>query len=167
MPGVERPRRREERGRGKKRLTGEELTWFRIAAKTGTSVRRAKAEHTNSDFLKWEKYLDDEANEFHREDWNFAQVCFQLYLLRLSWTGGEVKLKLEDFIPKFVKAGSPKARDPVPPSPIAADPPAKKIQEMTDEEIAAEKVRISRQEAAIFFGAFGLNPDGSPMHKPK
>ena len=92
------------------------------------SVQRAKAETTSTQFLKWEKFFEEEINEFHREDWFFAQLCFQIYLLRLTWGGGKVELTPEDFLMKFSISRKEK-------------PKVKNIEEMSEEEIAAEKER--------------------------
>lgn len=151
MSGSQRARGRAERGGGKKRLKGEELTWFRIATRTGCTVQRAKAETTATEFLKWEKFIEDEANDFHRQDWFFARVCYELYLLRLSWTGGKVELKPEDYLIKFQmsREGLDQESSPVRKA-------VHKKAELTPEQIEAERKRRSEAEANAFLGAFGM-----------
>ena len=116
------------------------------------SVQRAKAETTSTQFLKWEKFFEEEINEFHREDWFFAQLCFQIYLLRLSWGGGKVELTPEDFLMKFSISRKEK-------------PKVKNIEEMSEEEIAAEKERIAKQEMGSWFAALGMSETGEFMYK--
>jgi len=135
--------------------------WFEIAKRTGCSVQRAKAETTSTEFLMWQSVIKDEANAFHREDWFYAQLCYQIYLLRLSFSGGQNKLKLEDFLIKFDTAGT-NTRDVE--SNKLPHGLTKPVEEMTEDEIWAEKVRISKEDSSIFFAALGMDKDGKFMY---
>lgn len=85
----------------------------------------------------------DEANDFHRWDSYLAELCFQMYLLRVSFGGGKVELKAEDFLMKFTA----KKPEPAP-------------GEKTPEERRAEAEKLKTG----ILGAFGINPDTGDRH---
>lgn len=75
--------------------------WFRLADRLKMSVNRCKAETTSSQFVKWNQYIKDDVNNFHREDWLAAQVCFFIRLIPNLMFGGKIDYKVEDFLVKF------------------------------------------------------------------
>lgn len=118
--------------------------WFQLAAKLGMSVQRAKAETTSTEFLLWQKRLADEANDFHRWDSYLAEICFQIYLLRKSFSGGKVELSAKDFLMKFAyKESSPSGGDKSP----------------------EEKLKDVEALKGAILGAFGFAPTGERVQK--
>jgi len=70
------------------------------------SKQRCQAETTSSEFVKWIRYLDDEVNAFHREDYYWAQIAAEI-------RRGNVKhpknVKVGDFIMTFTTTTKKKA----------------------------------------------------------
>lgn len=66
------------------------------------SVNRAKLEVTPTQFFMYLKDMDDEVNEFHREDYLLARICqILLDMPSVVWGGKPIGVDVEDLIPKF------------------------------------------------------------------
>lgn len=53
---------------------------------------------TSSEFLEWCQYLDSKQNEFHREDYFFAQIAAEV---RRGLVKDPASIRVEDFLIKF------------------------------------------------------------------
>lgn len=138
-------------GEGKKLVTGEEELWFQIAEAIGCTPDEAKHVTTASGFVRWQAYFAKKVNRFHREDSFFAQIAFEVYLLRKAWCGlfpGEKPREFDDFLHEF-KLEVPK--------------PVVKPSELTPEQ-RAERIRQLKLAAGISQREIDGLP---PLEKPK
>ena len=111
------------------------------------SPTEAKRKHSATDLLRWQQRFDDEANEFHREDYGVARVAYEVYELRAALCAF-LGLKLEqrqpkDFLVKFI---------------VGTDTPVVLSEEEREEEIK----RISAASQAAWFVGMGLDANGKP-----
>lgn len=74
---------------------------MKLADRLGMSVSEAKSSITSSEFIRWCVYLERDHNAFHREDYFFANIAYELYLQRCLWTESKPTLKMEDWLIKF------------------------------------------------------------------
>jgi hypothetical protein len=128
-------------GEGKKLVTGEEEVWFQIAEAQGRSVQETKQATTTSEFVRWEAYFEKKVNAFHRDDYFFAQIAYEIYVLRLKFAGlftGENVREFKDFLVKYehTKVKEEDIRQPI------------NVEDMTEEEKAELKEKISRESMA-------------------
>jgi len=61
-----------------KRVTGERKLWFRLASHLGKSLQEVQDQTTSTEFVQWNRYLDDDVNAFHREDHYMAQIAAEV-----------------------------------------------------------------------------------------
>ncbi len=90
-------------------------------------------------------------NDFHREDYFFAQIAFEVYLLRIAWTGtnGRPPRRFEEFLHKFEFKDDAKARSV--------------MTENNEELDALAKKRAADASKARWLGLVGLTADGKPV----
>ena len=62
------------------------------------SVARLQAEISSSEFVDWIAYLEKDINEFHREDYLFAQIAAEV---RRSWVKNYNDVDPSDFLIKL------------------------------------------------------------------
>lgn len=121
------------------------------------SVREAKRKISFPEFIRWQKYFDNEVNHFHREDWFGAQIAFQVYLLRHTVLNmfnpdpQSPELDFKQFLIKFiVKDEKSEGETPV------------EVQETPEQR--KRRIMLHRQ---AWFAACGLRPDGTAPPNPK
>lgn len=71
--------------------------WLKIADRLGMSLARVKAETSISDFYLWMAYLEKEVNDFHREDYYWAQIAMMV----MKSIKPNKKWKVEQFLIPF------------------------------------------------------------------
>lgn len=130
-------------------MTGEELLWFKIAARLKMSPSEARAKHTVSQFRRWRVFFDQEINDFHRQDYITARVAYEVYQLRAALcTVFKVKLpdrEVKDFISKF------EFKNEV------------NLEIMTEEDRTEKMKAYCAHSQAVWLGALGLDTDGKPL----
>ncbi len=77
-------------------MKGEKLAWYRLASHLKMTVNRLQQEMTSTEFVEWQIRLCDEVNEFHREDYYWANIA---YIVAQSNSSKDVKF--DPFILKF------------------------------------------------------------------
>lgn len=72
------------------------------------SLQRCKKETTSTEFVLWKVRMEADVNDFHREDYFFAQLACLVARANMGEKGNDVSIK--DFLLKF---STPKA-EPAP-----------------------------------------------------
>jgi len=146
-------------------------------------VEQVKEETTASQFIMWQEFLEREINEFHREDWYFAQLAYHLYCIpfKISWIfGGKTQPSKEpkDFLIQF-KFGESEPVKHLVLSNQEDDSPERVITEpwsgkLSDKEIPPfTEEEEARLDAAgelsriMWLASMGMRPDGSVARKVK
>jgi len=82
-------------------MTGERLSWFRLASHLHLPIQHVKQTTSSLDFTNWIVYLNEEPNRFNALYNYFAQLTAEI---RRSWiTSAAAKsIKTSDFIIEFV-----------------------------------------------------------------
>ena len=73
-----------------------------LAEKLGMTLRECQSRVSSKEFVLWKIYMRDEHNRFHREDYLFAMVAYEV---RRTIVKNPNKVKVEDFLLKFQEAG--------------------------------------------------------------
>lgn len=138
------------RGGRKKKLTGEEKLWFRIAERIGCSVQRARAETTATEFLRWQRHLEEEWDEKSRLEYVMARVAYEVWCLPFRVWGKEPPEKeLEDFLPKFTITNGPQKTS------TTSTLPATRTDDDTDEDDKVHTQAYSNQQKAAWLACLG------------
>lgn len=74
--------------------------WLKLASHLHMSLERCQEETSSSDFVLWKAYFEQDVNEFHREDYYFAQIAQEVSRV-LAKKPKQIKLK--HFLLKFGK----------------------------------------------------------------
>ena len=77
------------------------LGCVRLAFRLGMSPQRCMREHSSTDFIRAIKFMDDDANAFHREDYYLAQIAAEI---KRSYVKTPSNVRLKDHILEFTKA---------------------------------------------------------------
>jgi hypothetical protein len=96
---------------------------------------------TSTEFLQWQDYLEEEVNDFHREDYFLAAIALEV---RRSYVKDPTKYKIEDFLHTFKKKQAPE--------------PAKEEErrDLTTEDIKRIKAENSAKSHAFWFALTGV-----------
>jgi len=74
------------------------LAWFQLASHLGMSLDETMRQTSYTQLLMWTKYLQNEVNVFHREDWYMAQIAAEV---RRAFSSKPQDVKTKDFILDF------------------------------------------------------------------
>lgn len=61
-------------------------------------LQQCRRETTSSEFSEWLDYLDQDVNEFHREDYYLAQIAAEI---RRMFSKKPNRIKVDDFLMRF------------------------------------------------------------------
>jgi len=84
-------------------LTGERKFWYQLASHLHLPLQEVQQKTTSTEFIEWKKYLKEEPNDFHREDYYLAQIAAEI---RRGNIKNPRSLKLTDMLIPFVDKSS-------------------------------------------------------------
>ena len=76
------------------------MAWFTLAHRLGQPLQKLQRETTSREFLEWIEYFKRDTNEFHREDYYWAQLTAEVCR---SWVDKPSKVKVSHFLIRFGK----------------------------------------------------------------
>ena len=82
-------------------MQGETLLWMRLADRQNWSLEEAQRKISSEEFILWKVYFDWDVNAFHRDDYFWAQIAYEI---RCVLSKNPKRHKPEQFLIKFEEA---------------------------------------------------------------
>ena len=111
---------------------------MRVAKALGMSRQECQAKVTSSEFIDWLVFLNDEVNDFHREDYFWAEIAF---IMARANSEHPERIEFATFLKKF---SEPEEVDQKPVMEERGEYDVEFVDEPTEEELKVDLVKLQR-----------------------